>query len=374
MPKVNPLFFHYFTKSIGLNPNKIRVLLLLLVISGASSCSFRYYRVKANLGSTDNHIAHFVLTTKDDSKLPVWIKGNPSSEELIIFLAGGPGSPSLDYQPYLKELEKRYLLCYYDQRGAGFSKSKEKNLRIENYQLDLEMLVSRLKIAYPNKKFVLFGHSWGGFLAIKYLSSVREEEAFSRLIIMDGVHNFPLAFQSQKSSIIEVGNKMLLSESDSLSKIKIQKILDETKSKEPSKLADCFRINENAYYLIRLQKLPLDKKVQKPKRSFDLDFMFVAQRDKVQENSNFGNELIKANLKDELKQIKIPTLLIWGDNDLVSNPTIVMRDMKENLSNVPSLDAVIIEKSGHTPIFYENNQMVINKINQFIERPNQKTQ
>lgn len=357
---------------MGLNSNVIRILLLLILISGTSSCSFRYYSVKANLGSADNHIAQFILTTKDDSKLPVWIKGNPSSEELIIILAGGPGSPSLDYQPYLKELEKRYLLCYYDQRGAGFSKSKEKNLRIENYQLDLEILVSRLKRTYPNKKFVLFGHSWGGFLAIKYLSSVREKEVFTNLIIMDGVHNFPLAFQSQKSSIIEVGNKMLFSESDSLSKIKIQKILDETKSKEPSKLADCFTINENAYHLIRLQKLPLDKKVQKPKRSFDLDFMFVAQRDKVQENINFGNELIKANLKDELKHIKIPTLLIWGDNDIVSNPNVVMRDMIENLSNVPTLDTIIIEKSGHTPIFYKNNQLVINKINQFIQNPNLK--
>jgi hypothetical protein len=98
---------------------------------------------------------------------------------------------------------------------------------------------------------------------------------------------------------------MLFSESYSLSKIKIQKIVDETKSKDPSKLVDCFRINDNSYQLIRLQKLPLDKKVQKPKHSFDLDFMFLAQRDKVQENINFGNELIKANLKDELKHIKI---------------------------------------------------------------------
>jgi alpha-beta hydrolase superfamily lysophospholipase len=94
------------------------------------------------------------------------------------------------------------LLCYYDQRGAGFSKSKKKNLTIENYQLDLEILVSRLKIASPNKKLVLFGHCWGGFLANKYLSNVRGREVFTSLISMDGVHNFPLTFQSQKSSII----------------------------------------------------------------------------------------------------------------------------------------------------------------------------
>lgn len=81
---------------------------------------------------------------------------------------------------------------------------------------------------------------------------------------------------------------------------------------------------------------------------------------------------VKANLKDELKHVKIPTLLIWGDNDIVSNPNVIMREMIENLSNVPTLDTIIIEKSGHTPIFYENNQLVINKIIQFIQSPNLK--
>jgi len=70
--------------------------------------------------------------------------------------------------------------------------------------------------------------------------------------------------------------------------------------------------------------------------------------------------------------VKIPTLLIWGDNDIVSNPNVIMREMIENLSNVPTLDTIIIEKSGHTPIFYENNQLVINKIIQFIQSTNLK--
>ena len=62
-------------------------------------------------------------------------------------------------------------MAYWQQRASGQSKGTNKNdlYTIEQYVEDADKIIDELKIKYPNREIVLFGHSWGGTLTSSYL-------------------------------------------------------------------------------------------------------------------------------------------------------------------------------------------------------------
>ncbi len=55
---------------------------------------------------------------------------------------------------------------------------------------------------------------------------------------------------------------------------------------------------------------------------------------------------IRNNLGDELNQVKIPTLLVWGNNDIVTPPFVA----KEFNKLIPNSELYFIDKCGHAPM------------------------
>lgn len=346
---------------------KVKIYLIALALfTGAVSC--RNFRVlKNNLGEQKDNIERFDFFGNDRAKLPVWIKGQTNSKYLVVFLAGGPGSPALDYRAQLLDLEKEFLICYYDQRGAGFSKSKRPNLNLDNFIWDLETLVNILVRKYPEKKIVLFGHSWGGFLGINYLSKNENQNRISGWIEMDGGHNFPLLFSTSKNEIVTLAkSKIENSKSDSVKRA-WGDMYDEVIKQNPSELKGAMSINRNAYKAIKLLKLPRDEDSKQAKRKFLVNFKFVANSDKIKENTEFGNDLIKASASENMQAIKIPVLLIWGKQDVVSPPTVMLNDALANLKNSIWVDTLLVNNAGHTPTLYKGRSEVIHKVVKFIK-------
>jgi pimeloyl-ACP methyl ester carboxylesterase len=341
-------------------------LIVLTLFTGAVSC--RNFRVlKNNLGEQKDNVERFDFFGNDRAKLPVWIKGQTNSKYLVVFLAGGPGSPALDYRAQLLDLEKEFLLCYYDQRGAGFSKSKRSNLDLDNFIWDLETLVNILVKKYPEKKIVLFGHSWGGFLGINYLSKNENQNRISGWIEMDGGHNFPLLFSASKNEIVTLAkSKIDHSKNDSVKGVWAN-MYDEVINQNPSELNGAMSINRNAYKTIKLLKLPRDEATKSAKRKFLVNFKFAANSDKVQENTVFGNDLIKASVSENMAAIKIPVLLIWGKQDVVSPPITMLIDAMENLKCSIRVDTLLVNHAGHTPTLYKGRSEVIHKVVKFIK-------
>ena len=90
----------------------------------------------------------------------------------ILILHGGPG---LDhkYMLGLKRLSKYYRLIFIDQRGNGKSKiSNYDTLRFEYLTSDIENVRKYLKI----DRWIVVGHSFGGFVALEYALSFRASE------------------------------------------------------------------------------------------------------------------------------------------------------------------------------------------------------
>jgi 2-hydroxy-6-oxonona-2,4-dienedioate hydrolase len=75
-------------------------------------------------------------------------------------------------------------------------------------------------------------------------------------------------------------------------------------------------------------------------------FEITKNRIKVIKIIALAKSAIRNNLGDELNQIKIPTLLIWGKNDTVTPPFVA----EEFNKLIPNSELHFIDKCGHAPM------------------------
>lgn len=93
----------------------------------------------------------------------------------IVLLHGGPGGTHHNFHPYFSRAGSFARVIYYDQRGCGFSDRKpgDGGYSVEQAVNDLEKLRQALSI----ERWIVLGHSYGGYLAqryaMKYPESVR---------------------------------------------------------------------------------------------------------------------------------------------------------------------------------------------------------
>jgi proline iminopeptidase len=126
------------------------------------------------------------------AELYVEIRGPHRSAPLLLWLHGGPGGPERPLFRYFnRDLERRFLVAYLDQRGAGRSFDRAADparLTVEQHLEDLETVVSDLSRAYAKEKIYLLGHSWGTVLGL--LHAKAHPETVAALISVAPVVSF----------------------------------------------------------------------------------------------------------------------------------------------------------------------------------------
>jgi len=102
-----------------------------------------------------------------DGTLFARVAGNPKSGNVLIAIHGGPGMTS-DYMLNLEKLAGDDLaVVTYDQRGVGRSANPPADptsYTLEKYAEDLEAV----RQSFGVDSVHLFGHSWGGIVALRY--------------------------------------------------------------------------------------------------------------------------------------------------------------------------------------------------------------
>lgn len=109
----------------------------------------------------------FITSSKSRNKIP------------LLVLHGGPGVPH-DYLEVLAKLAENRPIIFYDQLGCGHSKvlnPDQKLWKLKRYLIELEMLIDHFNL----DKVFLFGHSWGGALALEY--TLKHPKKVTRLIL-----------------------------------------------------------------------------------------------------------------------------------------------------------------------------------------------
>jgi proline iminopeptidase len=99
----------------------------------------------------------------------------------VIVLHGGPDFDHLYLLPELDRLKAAFRLIYYDQRGRGKSAAqvRPEDVSLASHVADLDQVRRHFRLDAP----VLLGHSWGTVLALEYAR--RYPTRVSRLILMN---------------------------------------------------------------------------------------------------------------------------------------------------------------------------------------------
>lgn len=99
-------------------------------------------------------------------------------------------------------------------------------------------------------------------------------------------------------------------------------------------------------YIKKKSQLTFYDPAMATKELVDEIFEITNNRLKVIKIIALAKSAIRNNLGEELKQIKQPTLLIWGNNDTITPPFVA----KEFNSLIPNSELYFIDKCGHAPM------------------------
>jgi len=123
-----------------------------------------------------------------DGRYEVWVKQLGTGDLPVLTLHGGPGFPHYYFECFEDFLpQSRLRFWYYDQLGCGFSdRPDDPSLwTVDRYLGEVEQVRRALGL----DRFVLYGHSWGGMLAIEY--ALAYPEYLSGLVISNMTASIP---------------------------------------------------------------------------------------------------------------------------------------------------------------------------------------
>ena len=109
----------------------------------------------------------------------LWFRAADVASPAVIVLHGGPGaSATALFRHYNADLERRFLMVYWDQRGTGrsyHSRIPAESMTIEQFVRDLDEVVDLVRRRFAKDKVVLLGQSWGSAVGILYAARFPEK-------------------------------------------------------------------------------------------------------------------------------------------------------------------------------------------------------
>lgn len=254
--------------------------------------------------------------------LSVFLEGNNNSKS-IVFVHGFPYDHTM-WKAQIDELSKNYFCVAYDIRGLGESPAGDGQYTMESFVDDLESVMNELKLNKP----ILCGLSMGGYIGLRALE--RFEEKFSAVILCDT--------RSEADN-----NEGKLKRAAAIKRITTEGLAPFAKDFITNCYGDHYKQNN---------KDDFEKRIEKSS-SFD----------SIGVKGSLLAMLGRNDTTEYLSKIKIPALVICGEQDALTPPP-VMQSMAQKINGA---GFVIIKNSGHmSPI---ENPLEVNKaINQFLKK------
>jgi pimeloyl-ACP methyl ester carboxylesterase len=315
----------------------LAILLLLTGISILFSCK-KENTDSNKISPTPSPTPTFIVNNKEE-QMPVWVEGKADATYIVLAVSGGPGSDVLDFRNYhngtgFKEIEKNYLVAYWQQRTAGESVGPDNKAyyTIAQYVEDCDKVIDELKSRYADKKIVLLGHSWGGMLTSSYLADATRRSKIVAWIDAAGVTNGTTWPQQTIDDVNAEADKRIANNENTTYWINLKNDLK----------AYPFYANYLAYSCI-------EKVAEVPVKVNNGEFIF-SNRVSTSHPILIG-ELSKTNNTAQLPAFTLPTLLLWGKYDFVVSKK--QRDEVISKIGTAKLTNVELDASGHYMMFHE---------------------
>jgi proline iminopeptidase len=246
-----------------------------------------------------------------------------SGSEVIIVLHGGPGLPHEYYHPMLSNLSRYTRLIYFDRRADMASqRDKHEPVSVAEMADDVEALRQTLGV----DRVTLLGHSFGTAIALNY--ALRYSDHTKRLILVSGAATVEDPAEAEKRLV------------KSLSPVELSRYRNEggTNNANP-----CERVRRRyavlyPHYFFKLVPYEFDRGI------------YTVYFDSLAKKLALTNDRQELDVRSKLSAIKAPVLVVAGRHDLAT-PVAQSFEMAEGL---PQSRFVVLEHSGHFPIFEEN--------------------
>jgi proline iminopeptidase len=242
------------------------------------------------------------------------------------------------------ELAKDHEVIFYDQRGSGKSLETEINpsyINIDQFTKDLEALRNHLGL----RKFILLGHSWGGFLGMNY--AVTYPEHISALILLNTA---PADYKGHQAFVEEFIKRTQPIKDQIMPLFKYQDF-EKLKSSEISEL---YRKLFSVYFYDPKDAAALTLNMSEASARSGFKVMEEMSKTSWLRPNN--------NLFPQLKRLNVPTLIVHGDEDIV--PLWTAQEIKEAIPNA-QIDS--LEQCGHF-VYIEKPEQFFLLLNSFLSK------
>lgn len=265
----------------------------------------------------------------------------------LVVLHGGPDFNHSYLLPELDRLSSAFRLIYYDQRGRGKS---SRGVAPQDVSLKSEVDdVDRLRKYFGLGTIAVLGHSWGGLLAMEYATC--HSDHVSQLILMNAApasHADFLRFRRQRQT----------AETPTLAKMQT---IASTR-----KFADGDIETEADYYRAHFSRAlhqpdHLEQVVGRLRAHFTPEDIVKAR---AIESRLYAETWLSPDydLLARCRKLKVPTLIIHGDHDLI--PLECAGNIAEA---VPGSRLVVLSECGHFS-YLERPAEVVGAIVDFLPR------
>lgn len=340
----------------------------------------------------DNQIKETFYLRNGDADMPVFMRGNANSKDIILYIHGGPGGESTSsiYTNAFLQLQQRFKIAFLDQRqqGNAHGHTKLKDIKFDNFTQDVHLLVKVLKKQYGvDSRIYILGHSWGGTLGTGFMINEEYQKDVNGYIQVAGAYDLPLLGKSVIELINTVGNEQIdlgkdvKQWQDMIAEVK--KLDKENLSSDEIRNLGSHANNIFEQNMLKDEIYDIPSKIKFDRESKDPDipdypkcydiFSTLANSWAII-NINYGNgglmeEVLKISFADDLYKITKPTLLIWGKYDFTVPPELG----EVALENIGTIDKTlkIYEHSGHIPMA-SNPDRFVEDVTEFIELTNNK--
>jgi proline iminopeptidase len=241
----------------------------------------------------------------------------------ILAFHGGLGLDHKYLRPWLDPLATAARIVFFDMRGHGRSGGRDTLAESDHLTLcaDAEILRSQV----TTEPVILFGHSYGGFLALDY--ALRYPENVAGLVLCS-------TSASAAHAATAVGLAASRGMPDALAAL--HRSLAEP-CRSDVEFAKSWSAVLPLYFHCRDDALAA---------SMFADTIYSAEG----YNRAFFDWLGRFDVRERLQEIDVPTLILSGADDWIMPPELAGNELEERL---PNAEHVVFERSGHFPFVEE---------------------
>lgn len=275
----------------------------------------------------------------------VWVKhlGSSNSPLPVLTLHGGPGLTHFYFECFEAFLPQAGIrFWYYDQLGCGFSDQPNdpRLWNLERFTAEVEEVRAGLGL----DRMVLYGHSWGGMLAIEY--ALRHPDRLAGLVIS----NMAASIARYEAYIKKLR--------DELPQDKLARLRD----LERARAYDTADYQAIIDYLYHLHICRLDPWPEPVRRA--VKWLSLPVYNAIQGRSEFE---VTGNMRGwdrwaDLARIRTPTLILGGRYDEM-NPA----DLREMSRLMPDARTFICPRGSHLGM-YDDQQAYFSALIPFLRR------